>query len=65
MTAIYTPLEIDEARALVNLALKERRTPRAQAAYLLRKQLESLGLLQPTPTIPTAQEVKQNERQPA
>jgi hypothetical protein len=47
MNVIYTPLEIDEAKALVSLALKEKRTPRAQAAFLIRQSLERLGLLSP------------------
>lgn len=52
MTAIYTPLKTDEAKALVSLALKEKRTPREQAALIIRHELERLGYLPPQPKQP-------------
>jgi len=64
MIAVYTLLESDEAMALVRLALREKRTPRDQAAYLIRQSLEHLGLLPPGPitpakTIPPVEETAQ------
>lgn len=47
MTAIYTPLDPDEAKALLRLSLQEKRAPRDQAAYLIRQSLINAGLLQP------------------
>lgn len=62
MFGIYARLDKNEKNILLNLAQRERRDPRDQAAFLIRQQLEQLGLLQPT-TRP-AQGV-QRERQPA
>lgn len=45
MTKIYTPLEADEAKALLILSLREKRDPRQQAALLIRCELQRLGLL--------------------
>lgn len=63
MNGIYAQLDKDEKSALLNLAWKERRDPRQQAALLIRQQLERLGLLPATPT-PPKQEAR-HERQPA
>ena len=41
----------DEANALLALARKERRHPREQAALVIIKELERLGLLQPIPPL--------------
>lgn len=60
MPKISTPLDTDEARALVKLSLQEKRDPRQQAALLIREQLEKLGLLQPARTSqPEAANVRQ------
>lgn len=47
MPAIYTPLLPYEYAALSKLAQQERRDPRAQAAFIIRRELERLGLLDP------------------
>jgi hypothetical protein len=54
MKKIYVPLFEAERNALIALAQREHRDPRAQAAYLIRQSLEQLGLLQPIgqPTAP-------------
>lgn len=51
MSWIAITLQDDEKSALRKLAECEKRDPRAQAALLIRLQLEKLGLLQ-SPTIP-------------
>lgn len=57
----YVPLNDQERLALVQLAERERRDPRAQAAVLIRQALEKLGLLSsPVPTVPPQIEVNQN-----
>lgn len=48
----------DEAQALRKLSSKELRKPGAQVHYILRCELERLGLLPPTPT---KTEVTKNE----
>lgn len=50
-TRINIALKADEKEALWRLCEQERRDPRAQAAMLIRWQLEKLGLLQPNPPI--------------
>lgn len=45
MTRITVVLRDDERRALIALSEKQRRPPREQAAWLIRKQLEALGVL--------------------
>ncbi len=65
LTKVYVPLSETERKALIQLGLSEKRDPRQQAALLIRQQLERLGLLQPTPTIPPKVEVTQNEHQRA
>lgn len=47
---IYVPLDAHERQALVHLSELERRDPRQQAALLIRRELERLGLLEPAPT---------------
>lgn len=47
---ITVTLDLAEKAALGELAERQRRDPRAQAAYLIRQSLEQLGLLSPTPT---------------
>ncbi|MBN1218521.1 MAG: hypothetical protein JXM69_06325 [Anaerolineae bacterium] len=44
---IFVPMTDKESLALVKLAEQEKRDPRDQAAYLIRQQLENLGLLPP------------------
>lgn len=46
MKRIYIPLQADEKNALYELSKRERRDPRAQAAILIRRELERLGLVQ-------------------
>ncbi len=48
MTKLYVPLEKDERKALVNLASREKRDARLQAALFIRQGLERAGLLQPS-----------------
>lgn len=55
MTRITITLERTERAALQQLAAQERREPKAQAAILIRKQLENLGWLKPT-TPPTQED---------
>lgn len=43
-------LQQDERKALIALALDERRDPRQQAALIIRRELENLGLLRPAGT---------------
>jgi hypothetical protein len=45
MARMMIPLEIDEKQAIISLADKEKRDPRQQAALLIRRQLEKMGLL--------------------
>lgn len=45
MARVTITLEQDERSALVALANQERRDPRQQAALILRRELERLGLL--------------------
>ena len=53
MRGMYLPLGNEERRALVRLASRERRDPRDQAALLIRRELERLGLIErPTLTQP-------------
>lgn len=47
MTRITVVLKDDERRALLRLSEEQRRPPREQAAWLIRKQLEALGILTP------------------
>jgi hypothetical protein len=42
----------DEAQALVQWSSNELRSPQQQVKYVLRREFERLGLLQPSPTIP-------------
>lgn len=44
---IFVPLNGPERSALAQLAQRERRDPRDQAAYVIRQHLEQLGLIQP------------------
>lgn len=48
MARITITLLDDESNALVQLAKRERRSPRQQAAILVRKQLRNLGMLPET-----------------
>ena len=45
MTRITVNLRDDERRGLLDLAKKERRDPRDQAAVLIRDRLHDLGIL--------------------
>ena len=42
-----TPLTVSERAALFKLARHERRDPRDQAALIVRRELERLGLIEP------------------
>jgi len=46
---VYVSLEHNAAMALARCADKEHRTLRDQAAFMLEKELERLGLLTPEP----------------
>lgn len=48
MPRITVKLLIDEREALLRLAQQERRDPRAQAALIIRRELEREGLLSPS-----------------
>jgi hypothetical protein len=50
MTRVIVTLRNDEREALTRLALAEYRTPRDQARYILRQELERRGLLANTAT---------------
>lgn len=52
MTRIMITLQPDERAALLDLAERERRDPRDQAALFIRSGLQHLGLL-PTDNAPT------------
>lgn len=52
MAQIVVKLKPSERNALRQLAERERRDPRQQAALIIRRELESVGLL-PTQTTPT------------
>lgn len=47
MRRLTITLTEEEKRALLKLALEDRRDPRSQAVYLLRQKLEEVGALQP------------------
>jgi hypothetical protein len=49
MAKVVVYLHENELQALNNLAQKEYRAPRAQAALILRTELERLGMLATTP----------------
>ncbi len=55
---ISVPLENDEGEALCNLAVIEKRSPRNQAAFIIRRELERIGLL-PVQIIETKPEESQ------
>lgn len=59
MTRITVTLKREERAALIQLAENERRDERAQAAWLIRQQLEKLGLLQSTLTTEKATNARQ------
>jgi len=46
LTRIYVPLNESERKALNKLGLAEKRDSRAQAAIIIRRELERLGLLE-------------------
>lgn len=48
MPILKIVLDVDERNALGQLAEVEKRDPRAQAAFIIRQQLEKLGLLSET-----------------
>jgi hypothetical protein len=52
MTRITVTLSQNERAALWELAQRERRDPRNQAALLLRRELERRGLLPADPPLP-------------
>lgn len=45
MARMMIPLEVDEKQAIWQMAERERRDPRQQAALLIRQALEAAGLL--------------------
>lgn len=47
VTRIKLPLEQEEYSALLKLSQAELRSPGDQAHYILRRELERIGLLQP------------------
>ena len=49
MLKIYVPLNEGERIAVCALAQRERRSPRDQAALMIRGELERMGLLKPAP----------------
>jgi len=53
MARVTITLRSNELEALVTLAQRERREPRAQAAVIIKRELEKCGLL-PTDRPPTA-----------
>lgn len=63
MTRITVILKREERAALMRLAQNERRDERAQAAWIIRQQLERLGLLPPAPS--TLKQEAADVRQPA
>ena len=60
MTRITISLQDPEKTALRALAQKEFREPRAQAALIIRKELERLGLL---PTAPVTDQPAQEPKE--
>ena len=44
---VHVPLQIDECDALAGLAAYEKRDSRYQAAFIIRRELERLGYIQP------------------
>lgn len=54
MTGFYVPLEKDEKVALLQLAKSEKRKARHQAALLIRRELERLGMLEPDRPAPAS-----------
>jgi hypothetical protein len=65
MVTVQIKLKQDEANALYQLAERERRGVREQAAIMLRHDLERLGLLQPDEPASTIQIVTPAEAQHA
>lgn len=47
MSKVIVPLAREEREALVNLALAEFRSATDQARYIIRRELERIGLLSP------------------
>ena len=47
MPILKIVLDVDERNALGQLAEVEKRDPRSQAAFIIRRELEELGLLSP------------------
>lgn len=60
LTRIYIPLEESERKALIQFSLAEKRDPRKQAALFVRRELERLGLLPPTPKQEVTDEPSRN-----
>jgi hypothetical protein len=58
MARITLSLEVPEKDALIKLAIRELRDPRAQAALIIRQDLERRGLLTP----PASQELAKAAR---
>jgi hypothetical protein len=50
--SLYVPLPADTAEALRDLAVREYRHPKAQAAYLIAEALRRRGALPPEPAAP-------------
>jgi hypothetical protein len=60
LTRLFISLPDDEAEALVRIAYAELRDPRAQAALIIRAELERRGLLRPTQD-PVARDTKEGK----
>jgi hypothetical protein len=58
---ITVPLREDEKQALIRLAGWKRRHPREQAAFLLRQELERLGLLESATKVESAPSATRQE----
>ncbi len=61
MTRVIVPLRASERNALRVLAKQEFRDPQAQAALIIRRELQRLGLLPPDP--PLAQPAETSPRE--
>lgn len=59
MARVIINLRADEKDALLELADREFRDPRAQAALIIRTELERRGLL---PVVPTSEQFAQQQR---
>lgn len=60
MIRLNVPLDREERQALIKLADTERRDPRLQAALIIRRELERLGLVA-AKTLPQAESEATND----